>query len=393
MASALVRRPLFLCGGTQSSGSTLISWCFLQRHDMDGVLDARPDQLPQVPQELRAPLAWLKFTIASFRFSEVQEHLQTEGWDVRPLLVVRDVRAVFNSLLRKEYGRNGITSDDPPIRLRLTRFLEDWKLFRQRGWPMICYERFVAQPELLRETCQSMGLPWDDPMMSWTKPVEQIADPNFGSPTFISSRAKSLQETLNPSLAALDTQYVPLEDLQWMEKYFAEFNQVMGYPAHADRNQQPVSGRAVPRVENTRFYERISKNLARTQQALAAALNHYQSGRLLQAESLCRQVLNNMPNNLDALRLLAQVAQLRGNVELSRLVQQVDSTIPKTAAHLAAFGRVYIHLGQTDMAANAYRQALALRPDLMSIRQELSALLRQTTARQDSRPFLQRDSA
>jgi tetratricopeptide (TPR) repeat protein len=392
MASALVRRPLYLCGGTQSSGSTLISWCFLQRDDTDGVLDARPDQLPQVPQELRAPLAWLKFTIASFRFSEVQAHLETEGWDVRPLLVVRDVRAVFNSLLRKEYGRNGITSDDPPIRLRLTRFLEDWKIFRQRGWPIICYERFVAQPDLLRETCQSLGLPWDQAMINWTKPVEQIADPNFGSPTFISSRKGSLLQTLNSSLAALDTQHVPLEDLQWMETTFADFNEVIGYPAHVDRSQQAVSGRAVPRVENTRFYERISKNLARTQQALAAAQNHYQSGRPLQAESLCRQVLNNVPDNLDALRLLARVAQLRGDLELSRLVQQLDDAAPRTASRLAAFGRVYLHLGQTEMAANAFRQALALRPDLMEIRQELSNLLKQTSGRHDPRP-LQRDSA
>src|SRR5436305_1153439 len=116
-------RDLYLCAGLQSSGSTLVSWCFLQRADMDGVLDARFDHLPRIPTTLNAPLAWCKFTVACFRFSEVQHYLEDEGYVVHPLLVVRDVRAVFNSLIRKVYGRNGVTADDPPLRLRLERFL------------------------------------------------------------------------------------------------------------------------------------------------------------------------------------------------------------------------------------------------------------------------------
>jgi tetratricopeptide (TPR) repeat protein len=346
-----------------------------------------------VPPALRAPLAWLKFTIVSFRFSEVQDHLQTEGWDVRPLLVVRDVRAVFNSLLQKDHGRNGITSDDPPIRLRLSRFLEDWKLFRARGWPMICYERFVAQPDLLRDTCQNLGLSWDPAMMSWTKPVEQIADPNFGSPTFIGSRKASLEQTLNRSLADLNTEHVPLEDLQWMEQTFAHFNEVMGYPAHVHRSGLAVSGRAVPKFEHTRLHERISKNAARTQQALSAAKAHYQAGRPLQAESLCRQVLNNVPDSLDALRLLALLARDRGDAVLSRLVEELGAAVPNTADHFLAFGRVHMHLGQNEMAANAFRRASLLRPDLMSVRQELNTLFRRTGASPESRPVLHRDSA
>jgi hypothetical protein len=392
MAPAFVRRPLFLCGGTQSSGSTLISWCFLQRHDMDGVLDARPDQLPQVPQNLRSPLGWLKFTIASFRFSEVMEHLETEGWDVRPLLVVRDVRAVFSSLIQKEYGRNGITSDDPPIRMRLSRFLDDWKMFRQRGWPMICYERFVAEPLALRDTCQRMGLEWDQAMISWPKPATQIADPNFGNQTFLLSRRESLTQTVNSSLAAVDPRHVPMDDLQWMQSTFAEFNEVMGYPLHVDPGQQLTAGRAVPRFENTRSYERLTKNLQRTQQALTAAQNHYQAGRMLQAESLCRQILNNVPDHPGTLRLLALIMRSRGDVELSTRVQQMDRESAGSPEYLAAFGRVQAQLGRDETAAAAFRQALALRPDLAQARTDLTALLQQAS-RPDARPALHRDSA
>ncbi len=39
-------KSLLLCGGLQSSGTTLISYCFLQRGDTDGVLDADNDLLP-----------------------------------------------------------------------------------------------------------------------------------------------------------------------------------------------------------------------------------------------------------------------------------------------------------------------------------------------------------
>ena len=46
-------RQLYLCAGLQSSGSTLVSWAFLQRADMDGVVDARFDMLPQVPANSR----------------------------------------------------------------------------------------------------------------------------------------------------------------------------------------------------------------------------------------------------------------------------------------------------------------------------------------------------
>src|ERR1700753_434627 len=96
---------LFLCAGLQSSGATLVSWCFLQRSDMDGVLDARFDMVPSMPPVKATP--WLKFTIACFRFSEVRASLEDQGWSITPLLVVRDVRSVFNSLITKSYGRNG----------------------------------------------------------------------------------------------------------------------------------------------------------------------------------------------------------------------------------------------------------------------------------------------
>ena len=255
-------RTLYLCAGTQSSGSTLISWCFLQRPDMDGVLDARFDHLPAVPQKLAAPLPWVKFTIACFRFGEVRSHFEDEGWTVRPLLVVRDVRSVFNSLIKKKYGRNGITADDPPIRLRLRRFLDDWRTFRDRGWPILRYEDFVLDPvKVLRDACGNLQLPWDDAMASWPKKLEQIADPGFGNETFVLSRGSSLAGTIKPSLGSVKTENIPRGDLAWMETTFAELNAAMGYPEHVSLpgGSSSLPDRAVPRFENTRRYERLRR--------------------------------------------------------------------------------------------------------------------------------------
>ncbi len=133
---------------------------------MDGVFDARNDVLPVIPA-VHSPKAWCKITISSFRYSELAAHYADDRWAVHPLLVVRDVRAVFNSLLGKHYGSNGITAEEPPLRARLRQFKEDYDLFRDRGWPVIRYETLVKDdPEqTLRATCDAMGLQFDEGML------------------------------------------------------------------------------------------------------------------------------------------------------------------------------------------------------------------------------------
>jgi hypothetical protein len=262
-------KPLHLCAGLQSSGSTVVSWCFLQRADMDGVFDARNDVLPAIPA-VRTPRAWCKITISSFRYTEMAAYYEDEGWRPSPLLVVRDVRAVFNSLLGKHYGSNGITAEEPPLRMRLRRFKEDYQLFRERGWPIIRYETLVRDDPapVLRTACDAMGLPWDDGMLNWPKRKEDFAAPAHGSPTFRSTlgQGANLRATINPRLADLKTKAVPPADLDWMEKEFAAFNREMDYPEHAPRTA-PASPdaptRAVPRWENTRRFRRSQKPLAK----------------------------------------------------------------------------------------------------------------------------------
>ena len=252
-------RRIYLCGGCQSGGSTLVSWCFLQRPDMDGVLDARFDMIPALPP-VTAPRPWIKFTIACFRFSDVISHYEDDGWAVTPLLVTRDVRSVFGSLAGKPYGKNGTTADDPPLRLRLRRFKQDFELFRKNGWPILRFESLLdAGEKTLRDACDAMSLPWDDGMLNWAKSPEHIAAAGYGNETFIQNRKRTLAESVAPS-KGVNVSKIGIDDLDWLEREFADFNRAMNYPEHVDRGQAEASpARAIPSFEQTRRYARLSR--------------------------------------------------------------------------------------------------------------------------------------
>jgi hypothetical protein len=247
---------LYLCGGLQSSGSTLVSWCFLQRGDMNGVLDGENDLLPQIDSGLGTPFAWYKTTVSCFRLSELAWHYQNQGWEVHPLLVVRDVRKVWESLLKKPYACDGITAEDPPLRLRLFRFNEDWSLFRRMGWPVLRYESLVESPEgTLRSACRALGLPWDPSMVTWPKSVCEIADGTWGSESFRGTRGNNLKDTLAQRAKAKPLA-ISKEDLAWLERTFRAFNVDNNYPTNVQNDAPAMHQKpSAPSFQVTRRYE------------------------------------------------------------------------------------------------------------------------------------------
>lgn len=226
-------KPIYLCAGMQSGGTTLVSWCFLQRPDMDGMLDMPHCRIQDVPVS-KAPIAWCKMTVCSFRWPEVAAVFRQWGWeDVRPLLVVRDVRHVMASLRLKNYGMNGTTAEDPPLRVRFLRFLEDWRLFRANQWPILRYESLVEQPEAtLRAACGAMGLPWHDEMIAFSGSKED-ASLGSGNRSFHESLSyDGLDATLQryrQSVFQRQAPGLPAEEVSWLDETFAAYNQVHGY--------------------------------------------------------------------------------------------------------------------------------------------------------------------
>lgn len=251
-------KTLVVCAGLQSGGTTLVSYCFLQRGDADGVLDADNDLLPALDPRLAQPIAWYKTTISCFRLSEIVQHYRDAGWDARPLLVLRDLRAVWASLTRKEYGRNGITAEDPPLRMRVRRFVDDWRSSAATGGAMFRYEDFVAAPAAtLQRVSSQLGLPWDDAMLRWPKPAERIAHHNNGNESFWASRGEGLFETLSRYQCASVPQLASA-DREWLETEFRDYNEANGYPLHlcgvCDSIPSLKYGSAAPSFEVTRRY-------------------------------------------------------------------------------------------------------------------------------------------
>jgi hypothetical protein len=238
---------LFLCAGLQSCGSTVASWCFLQRHDMNGVLDGECDLLPHIDLNLGTPNTWYKTTISSFRLSELMCHYQDSGWRVHPLLVVRDVRNVWSSLLTKPYGVNGFSAEDPPLRMRFRRFKDDWELFRARDWPILRYESLVQCPETaLRDACRHLDLAWDDAMVSWPKSSGDIADAGRGSESFKQTQGQNLAETLDRYTSRKrPDEPIGGGDLAWLETEFQAFNAENDYPFHVAEWAIPDDGSSI----------------------------------------------------------------------------------------------------------------------------------------------------
>ncbi len=243
---------VYLATGLQSSGSTLLSWCFLQRPDMDGSLDGDTDLIPLLPDGISTPFIWYKTTISCFSLEEQVALLEDEGYQVRPLLVVRDVRAVWMSLMHKSYGRNGVTAEDPPLRLRLRRFLRSWQWSQQQGVPIFRFEDLRQDPEgSLRRLCEELGISWSNAMLDWPKPADQISDMRHGNARFRRSDKQGLTAAFNPdAISRIDGQ-IHAEDLQWLDSSFAEFNACMGY-AEQLSGLDVLPGRLIPSWEISR---------------------------------------------------------------------------------------------------------------------------------------------
>ncbi|MCZ6673477.1 MAG: hypothetical protein O7C75_11135 [Verrucomicrobia bacterium] len=254
-------KPLILAAGLQSGGTTTVSWCFLQRSEMDGVLDLPFDLLQPMPR-IGTPYGWCKMTIASFRWHDVADYYRWQGWEVHPLLIVRDVRDVLASMKRKIYGINGTTPEDPPLRLRLMRFLRDWEEFNRRGWPILRFESFTERPEeQLKKCCERLELPWQDSMLTWPKRIQDIADPSRGNSKFLSTFERG---NLASALLKHDDKPLDLsaEELRWLEEEFRDYNVETTYPLHREIAPSSDMETSEPSFEGTgrsRLFVEIGK--------------------------------------------------------------------------------------------------------------------------------------
>jgi Flp pilus assembly protein TadD len=101
-----------------------------------------------------------------------------------------------------------------------------------------------------------------------------------------------------------------------------------------------------------------------TRQAIQIAMQHHEAGRLTEAESIYRQVLEAEPANADALHLLGVIAHQSGNHEVAvELIEKAIGFNPANPFFLNNLGEALRELHRPREAESAYRRALALKAD------------------------------
>src|SRR5665213_328989 len=100
------------------------------------------------------------------------------------------------------------------------------------------------------------------------------------------------------------------------------------------------------------------------QPSLGLALSAYESGKLVEAEQLCRQILIAKPDHVNALHLLANVQFGLGKKEMALAsYDRVLAVHPRHAEVLCNRGLTLHQLNRLGDALASYDRALALRPD------------------------------
>ena len=113
------------------------------------------------------------------------------------------------------------------------------------------------------------------------------------------------------------------------------------------------------------------------QEALAAAVQHHQGGRLAVAARFYRRIIEIVPGQTDALHLMGLVARRAGQTGTAlRLLSRALRLDPTMAEARLNLGNMLRDLGSGQSAAAAYRSAIALRPELTAAYESLGALQR-----------------
>jgi protein O-GlcNAc transferase len=115
------------------------------------------------------------------------------------------------------------------------------------------------------------------------------------------------------------------------------------------------------------------------EQAITDASRLYQANELLQAQSLCMQILRVQPASADALHLhgiiTARLGDPRAAIELVRRATLAKPHWPQPYYHL---GNLFNMIGQRAQAIESYRTAVALKPDYLQAHNNLGVVLRES---------------
>jgi tetratricopeptide (TPR) repeat protein len=110
-------------------------------------------------------------------------------------------------------------------------------------------------------------------------------------------------------------------------------------------------------------------------EALASAVQHYRSGRLGEAEALCRQIIAVQPQHADALHLLGVIAhQTRHYDAAAKLIGRAIALNGDAAQYHNSYGNALRALERFPEAMQSYRRAIKCDPTLAIAHHRLGML-------------------
>ena len=114
------------------------------------------------------------------------------------------------------------------------------------------------------------------------------------------------------------------------------------------------------------------------QQALDLAVQHHNSGRLPQAETIYNQILQKDPKQPIALQLLGVIAHQKGDndIAVDRITKAIAIKPDYAEAH-SNLGISLQHIGKPEEAVASYRKALSLKPDYADAHSNLGSALQE----------------
>ncbi|MDH3647647.1 MAG: tetratricopeptide repeat protein [Gammaproteobacteria bacterium] len=112
---------------------------------------------------------------------------------------------------------------------------------------------------------------------------------------------------------------------------------------------------------------------------IQTGLEHHQSGRLQQAETIYRTILRDQPQHPDALHLLGVVAlQVGKSEDAATLIESAIKARPDEPEFYNMCGEAYRALQKYDVAIARYQQALAIKPDFAGAHNNLGNAFKET---------------
>lgn len=121
--------------------------------------------------------------------------------------------------------------------------------------------------------------------------------------------------------------------------------------------QSTVGSRA---FQNARLQKKFNKQ---AEALCSAAFAAYRAGKVADAQSLCRQILQNLPSHFSALHLLGVSELDRGRYEEARdILERAVAADPKSADVYSDLGTVYFELKRYEDARATQERAIALNP-------------------------------